>query len=243
MRRPRQHLTYANVTATLALFIALGGGAYAAGAGSLIGGKGQVRACVRPGGGTLRVVTQGSRCGRGTVVVNLQGAGSGAAAGPPGPPGPQGAAGAAGARGAVGPTGPAGPTAGNGDGFGDPPAQASTQYSVQDVTVNLPTAGSLFVAGNLDASLTSCSAPSVDCVFTFGLYVDGQPVPGTVISIGFPHPSGQGYQSGSASAVVHGLAAGAHTVALRAIANSTGNFGIFSTNHWHVTGVALGGAG
>ncbi len=35
MRRLQQHLTYANVVATLALFVALGGSAYAIGAGTI----------------------------------------------------------------------------------------------------------------------------------------------------------------------------------------------------------------
>jgi hypothetical protein len=92
MSKLRTHLSYADAAATLAVFIALGGGAYAA-TGGFIGSDGTVRLCV----GTHRTVSAaktGRRCPRhtSTVVINQRG--------PTGAPG---------ASGATGPQGPAGP--------------------------------------------------------------------------------------------------------------------------------------
>ena len=80
-------LTYANVTATLALFIALGGGAYAA--TKIVSSKGVVSLCVAKTG-AVKVLAAGKRCGKGTtlVAVNQRGpAGQRGAPGLQGPPG------------------------------------------------------------------------------------------------------------------------------------------------------------
>jgi hypothetical protein len=94
MIRPR--LTYANVMSTLALFVALGGGAFAA--SKFVGRNGAVRLCVSRSG-VPKVLKNGQRCGRGKtlVPVNQTGPqGSRGAQGPPGAQGPQGPAGGAG---------------------------------------------------------------------------------------------------------------------------------------------------
>jgi hypothetical protein len=95
---------------TLALFLALGGGALAA-SGSLLSASGDVRACVKPGGGVLRVVRAHSRCKRGNVTISLATPASAAlrGVGPKGPTGPRGNRGYTGSRGAAGFTGPRGP--------------------------------------------------------------------------------------------------------------------------------------
>ena len=87
--------TYANVTATLALFVALGGGAYAA-TGGFVAPGGAVKLCVARNG-SVNVARVGRRCRRGTatVTVNQRGVqGSRGPAGPKGARGPQGATGA-----------------------------------------------------------------------------------------------------------------------------------------------------
>ena len=94
LRSVLAHLTYANVMASAAVFIALGGGAYAV----------QLRAtpstvlyaCAKKKGGALRTVKKTKRCKRGERKVSWS------VGGPSGP------SGSAGAAGAVGPTGPAG---------------------------------------------------------------------------------------------------------------------------------------
>jgi hypothetical protein len=110
----RGRLTYANTIATLALFVALGGGAYAAGSG-LISSGGLVQECVKSRGGVPRVVRAHARCGHGTIPLFLATPGATALRGlrgPKGATGPRGhtgKTGATGPQGLVGSTGPAGP--------------------------------------------------------------------------------------------------------------------------------------
>lgn len=98
-KQVRARMTYANVTATAALFIALGGGAYAASTG-LVGRDGVVHACVGKDG-VLHVMAKGHRCGTSTarLTFNVRG--------------PRGRRGVAGQAGAQGPQGPAGPANAN----------------------------------------------------------------------------------------------------------------------------------
>jgi hypothetical protein len=104
----RGRLTYANTTATIALFVALGGGAYAAGSG-LISSSGLVQECVRQGGGTPRVVRPHARCGHGRIPLFLATPGATSLRGLRGPTGSKGPRGHTGPAGSAGPTGPAGP--------------------------------------------------------------------------------------------------------------------------------------
>ncbi len=124
LARLRPRLNHATVVAYLALFVALGGGAFAA--TSLVGGSGEVHACV-DGAGRLTVLKPGKSCGkhRTQIAWNVragQGAkGVGGAQGLQGPPGATGAAGAAGPAGSPGsPGSPGGPGE---DGAAGPGAQ------------------------------------------------------------------------------------------------------------------------
>ena len=99
----RTHATYANVTATAALFIALGGGAYATTGNPFAGSGGQLQGCVPKRGGLLRIVKAGGHCPHGTVGLRLDQTGP---TGPKGAQGSDGAPGAAGPRGVTGATGP-----------------------------------------------------------------------------------------------------------------------------------------
>lgn len=94
----RTRLSYANVMSTVAVFIALGGGAYAA-SGGFAGANGVIRLCVGKRG-TVTVAKAGHRCRRKTraVLVNQRGI--------------KGATGLQGAQGPAGPTGPTGPATG-----------------------------------------------------------------------------------------------------------------------------------
>ncbi len=95
----RGHLSYANVMASIAVFVALGGGAYAA-TSSFVAGNGTIRGCVSKHGGTLQVVKAGKKCPKRTVALSFN---------QTGPKGTQGAAGAAGSQGPAGPAGSQGP--------------------------------------------------------------------------------------------------------------------------------------
>ena len=99
-RLPR--LTYANVISSLALFAALGGGAYAASGGFVSGGA--VRFCVSKNG-SVSAVKAGKKCKHGTTTLLLN---------QEGVPGKNGTNGTNGTNGAQGPTGPAtGPAGGD----------------------------------------------------------------------------------------------------------------------------------
>ena len=96
----RDRINYANVVASLALFVALGGGAYAATTGSFVSSGGVISGCVKHNGALL-VVKSGRRCPRHTVALPFA---------QRGPRGPRGSTGAKGPRGATGAAGAAGKT-------------------------------------------------------------------------------------------------------------------------------------
>jgi hypothetical protein len=100
MRRIR--LSYANVMSTIAVFLALGGGAYAA-VSSITGAGGMIHGCYAKKNGSLRLIAAGKKCAKGekAIAFNQQGR-----QGLPGTPGAAGAAGAAGVKGEQGPQGP-----------------------------------------------------------------------------------------------------------------------------------------
>src|SRR3954470_4590334 len=106
----RSRLTFSNVTAMLALCVALGGGAWAA---STIGGGGKVTACYRAGGkskGLVRLVPAGAACKRGETAIAWSITGPRGASGATGASGAAGAAGPPGAKGDKGDTGAPGST-------------------------------------------------------------------------------------------------------------------------------------
>ena len=93
LKRITAHLSYANIAATLALVLALSGGALAA-TGAL-SNAGTLQACVNKEG-VLRLLKAGKKCKKGQSKVSWN---------QTGPPGPKGAAGAPGTPGAAGPPG------------------------------------------------------------------------------------------------------------------------------------------
>jgi hypothetical protein len=102
MRTIRQHLTYPKAAATLAVFLAAGGAAWAAtGTGSTI------HACYKKHGGALRLATH---CRRGESAVSWSRVGPTGRRGPAGQAGKTGASGASGTSGARGATGATGPS-------------------------------------------------------------------------------------------------------------------------------------
>lgn len=104
-RRFRPHATYANIASTVALFIALGGGAYAAVGNPFVGQRGLIHGCVAKTGGVLRVVKVGKKCPKRTVSIAFSQKGQPGANGLPGGRGPAGNGGPTGATGVTGPAG------------------------------------------------------------------------------------------------------------------------------------------
>jgi hypothetical protein len=66
-RRLRPRLTYANVVATICLFVVLGGGAYAA-SNSFVS-KGKIRGCVAKSGSLKVLKNKDKKCGKGTSAL------------------------------------------------------------------------------------------------------------------------------------------------------------------------------
>src|SRR5690349_17763321 len=100
MRRGRR--TFANVTSALALFVALGGGAFAVGRAA--NGNGTIHACYEEGGphrGDVRLLLSG-RCRHRERPISWNAQGRPGPAGPSGAPGTAGTPGTAGAPGAQG---------------------------------------------------------------------------------------------------------------------------------------------
>ena len=84
LARLRPRVSYANVTATMALLVALGGGALAA--SSFVGSNGQIHGCVDKKG-HLSVVKAGKKCGKGKTEIAWNQRGPRGLRGPHGPPG------------------------------------------------------------------------------------------------------------------------------------------------------------
>jgi hypothetical protein len=102
MRIFRQHFTYPKVAATIAVFLAAGGAAWAA-----AGTSSTIHACAKKHGGALRLATH---CRRSESAVSWSKVGPAGRRGPAGPAGKTGAAGALGTSGARGATGATGPS-------------------------------------------------------------------------------------------------------------------------------------
>jgi type VI protein secretion system component Hcp len=168
LRHVLSRLTFANVVASVALFLALGGGAYAAVSG-IPGKDGRINGCYNTSSGALRVLAEGRSCTRHEKALAWNEAGprgeagargaTGAtgATGPLGPVGPGGAVGpqgAAGAQGAAGPAGPQGPGGADGAigpaGPSAPEPPADAPDSTYELTLHEP-------GGDLVASLSSFS--------------------------------------------------------------------------------------
>jgi hypothetical protein len=71
MSRVRQRLSYANVVASIALFVALGGGAYAAVGNPFVSRKGVVRMCVQSANRVPVVVSPSDACPAGSTRLSL----------------------------------------------------------------------------------------------------------------------------------------------------------------------------
>lgn len=145
--KPR--LTYSNVMATVAVFVALGGGAVAA--TRFVDSDGEVKACVKASTGKLRVVPPRAGCRSGERKLGWVTARElkrrlaeiSATPGPKGERGDPGEAGAPGAPGAPGQPGSQGPKGEPGRSALTPLAQGETIYGVVGGTHDTSAAGRL----------------------------------------------------------------------------------------------------
>jgi hypothetical protein len=227
LSRIRARLTYANVMATTAVFVALGGTSYAA----LQLPKGSV--------GTKQLkrnsVTSPKVKPGALLLSDFKASQRARLRGPQGAQGPQGPQGATGPKGDVGPTGPTGPPG---------PTQGSATAALSGATP-LPTFahhhaahsittvadGRLYAWGRGTVS-SSCSVGAVKS----GLYVDGTPVPASGFSFAAGTPTNV-----VISGVSEPVAAGEHTVTF-ASGCSTGTFSGGSTQNATAGAILLGGS-
>jgi hypothetical protein len=143
----RSRLSFANVTSIVALFLALGGGAYAAAAGPFVSSTGVIRGCVKRSGALL-VVKTNRHCPRGTSSLPFDQHGPRGATGPKGP------------RGATGPTGATGKTGASGK--NGEPGVPGTALAYGRVFFN-GTEALVFNARNLTSANVTRPAPGVFC--------------------------------------------------------------------------------
>jgi hypothetical protein len=160
-------LTYANVMATLGVFLALAGGATAA---TLITGR-QIK------DGSIAAKDLSAQL-RAKIAAHAR-AGTPGVAGPPGPAGAIGPGGLA-VQGAPGPPGPFYDTDklvlfnfAEGTPPALPPLQATPDQTVVQGTFSMPMAGKIEASGGGGFGGTCQAAP---CTYVVGLYLDGQPV-------------------------------------------------------------------
>jgi hypothetical protein len=154
----RRHLTYANVAGSLALFLALGGAAYAATQlpKNSVGTK-----QLKNGAVTAGKIAKKTR-------QQLQGArGPQGAQGPQGKTGPKGAAGAKGAQGIKGDTGAAG-TNGTGPAFEVFTASKSIEATATPVAAENLAVGAYVISANLEVEASSGLSTTVSCSLSGG---------------------------------------------------------------------------
>ena len=182
MRRIRWHQSYANVASTLALVLAMGGGAYAA-----IGPvqNGVIHSCFSRHTGALRVVNAGARCRRQERALNFnqQGpVGPSGLTGPAGPVGLTGAAGKTGKTGATGKTGPAGATGATGAA-----GTSVTSAALAVGNANCPSGGASFTSVSGTTFACNGSASAFATVNATGSLAAGKNVTAVAVGTGAGH--------------------------------------------------------
>jgi hypothetical protein len=228
LRKLRSRLSYANVMATIAVFIALGGSSYAL---SRIGSSQIQDNSIRSQdiknndlqgidlrNGTIKTadVADHSLLAKDFALGQL-------------PAGPQGSVGHQGPKGDTGPT-----TGASKGGEVFPPASPSGGFPWQRTIITTPTAGAVFVLGTVQASV-SCSA--MPCSTTFAVYLDSSLVPNAAQTIGGGANSNNS-EDLTLQGIMPSVPAGTHDLTIRNedSTNSPGT-GVRARS---LTGIALG---
>jgi hypothetical protein len=243
----------------LALFVALGGGAYAT-TSALTAGRTAIHGCIEHGNDEIYVA---SHCQPGDRAIDwaregpagprgrqghpgLKGPkGDPGAKGDPGQQGNAGPIGPQGSKGDTGSRGPVGPTAGALGGGGTPPSLTAGAPAVDvaaTTTISLTGTGSVLAFGMPTADVKrQCAQAGCDVGgIHLGLYLDDQPMPGSDEPLG----AGAGGNAvvgpyGSVQGLMTGVAPGSHTLKVAFVQENTGfaNSGAGSVT---VSGIALG---
>jgi hypothetical protein len=205
VRKPRR----ATAIATGLVALVAASGAYATARIS----SPQITACVGHKSGVFYAADQ---CRQRDARLSWSVSGPPGPAGVPGPAGPAGPAGPPGPPGATGEKGDPGVTAGAQSGGIDPPPLGGLPNSTQTITdtvLSTGRTGNVFALGHVDVQV-DCG-PLI-CGFTAGLYVDGQPVPGSARVVELPVFAST-EETVDLFGLAPGVAAGVHhiTIALR----------------------------
>jgi hypothetical protein len=204
VRAIRTHLTYANVMASVALFVALGGGAYALSVPRNSVGPSQLKRNAVTSAKLRRSSVSGAKIRRGAVTgakvrdrsIEANDIARGVIPAPTSVP-------------AI----PA-PLVLGGTRAADTDPLATPGTALKSTSLSISAAGKAFVLATLDNPFLMCGGGS-SCDATWGIYVDGQPVPsaGLHLQAGAGASAGPGYLS-TLFGVTPTLAAGGHTVTL-----------------------------
>lgn len=132
--------------------------------------------------------------------------------------GPQGLRGHAGQRGVTGVQGPSGSVSFAENGTTESPAAGPPSTTFQSVSLTTSTSGAVLAQARLDSLYMPCGGGGAACTIVVGLYVDGQPVPhsGLTLTSGCSPGCSIGGSNLVLAGVATGIAAGYHTVALAA---------------------------
>ena len=221
-RKLLDRLTYANVVATLALFVALGGSSYATiqFTGRNVKDRSLTAKDIKKNSLTTSEVKNRSLLAQDFKAGQL----------------PSGAQGAPGPQGAKGDRGDPGPTSANST--TDTLSGASFSHVAATTTVNMPTAGKLFGYGREFVEFT-CTADG-HCGGDAALFLDGNYVHGS-----FTQAVGDNSQfvgtSLATSAIAPSVSAGPHVLELRTALGGSNTASFIEFGNPQVGGVALGG--
>jgi hypothetical protein len=192
-------LTYANVMATVAVFLALAGTGYAA---SRIPrhsvGHLQLRANAVTSSNVRNFTLRARDFKPGELPAGPRG--------PKGSTGSKGSTGATGSRGSTGPAGPAGPTAVAVGGSTAGTPLAGPDATLVSAPITTKATGPLLITA-LGNVASACAVAA--CTADFGVYVDGQPVAHTLA-----HIDNSGTASFDEIGLTGSLPTGAHTVTI-----------------------------
>ena len=212
MSRLRKHLTYANVMATIAVFVALGGGTYAAvtlprnsvGTPQLKGAA-VTATKVKNDAVTSRKIRDGSLLVKDFKAGQVPAGKTGARGeiGPTGPPGEPGAVGPA------GPAGAPGPTAAFVNYCCLAPTGATTVHSL---TADMLTDGRLWIMATIDTKLTCATASR--CGGFYSITVDGQTLANANSTVTAEGNTTK-HDTFSVIGLTGKLAAGSHTITIK----------------------------
>ena len=156
MSKVRSRMTYGNVLASIAVFVALSGGAYAAVGNPLVAGNGTIHGCVK--NGALYVVKAGMRCPKHTRSLPFGQKGPQGTRGHQGSQGPQGLQGQQGIQGNPGTPGPSAAFFGS----HDPGIVVDSAALTSIGSLNVP-AGNYVIVATAGARDNSVSNTEIQC--------------------------------------------------------------------------------